>query len=65
MRAQAIAAAAKELVVKQDNWLNPPGHSAKELKKQTLTNLYNRRPTWLALAHQKLDAAGLAAGPHR
>ena len=28
-----------------------------ELKKRTLTNLYNDRPTWLALAHKKLDAA--------
>ncbi len=34
---------------------------AKELKKRTLTNLYNQRPTWLDLAHQKLDAAVLAA----
>lgn len=28
-----------------------------ELKKRTLTNLYNQRPTWLAQAHQRLDAA--------
>ena len=28
-----------------------------ELKKRTLTNLYNQRPTWLDLAHRKLDAA--------
>ncbi|MGI8978597.1 MAG: hypothetical protein ACR2FY_05195 [Pirellulaceae bacterium] len=34
---------------------------AKELKKRTLTNLYNQRPTWLDLAHQKLDAAVFAA----
>lgn len=34
---------------------------AKELKKRTLTNLYNQRPTWLALAHQRLDAAVFAA----
>ncbi len=33
-----------------------PGHAA-ELKKRTLTNLYNARPAWLALAHQELDAA--------
>ena len=31
------------------------------LKSRTLTNLYNERPTWLALAHQKLDAAVFAA----
>jgi hypothetical protein len=35
--------------------------AAKELKKRTLTNLYNQRPTWLAHAHQKLDAAVFAA----
>ena len=34
---------------------------AKHLKKRTLTNLYNERPTWLDLAHQKLDAAVFAA----
>jgi len=34
---------------------------AKQLKKRTLTNLYNQRPTWLDLAHQKLDAAVFAA----
>jgi hypothetical protein len=34
---------------------------AKLLAKRTLTNLYNERPTWLALAHQKLDAAVFAA----
>ena len=33
----------------------------KELKKRTLTNLYNARPTWLANAHRELDAAVAAA----
>ena len=33
----------------------------KELKKRTLTNLYNARPQWLADAHATLDAA-VAAG---
>ena len=37
-----------------------PGHEA-ELKKRTLTNLYNQRPAWLANAHQALDAAVAAA----
>ena len=32
-----------------------------ELKKRTLTNLYNARPTWLDLAHRRLDAAVLDA----
>jgi len=31
------------------------------LKKRTLTNLYNERPTWLRLAHKALDEAVLAA----
>jgi hypothetical protein len=31
------------------------------LKKRTLTNLYNERPTWLKLCHRKLDEAVLAA----
>ncbi len=33
----------------------------KELKKRTLTNLYNARPEWLANAHAALDAAVAAA----
>ncbi len=31
--------------------------AAKQLKKRTLTNLYNERPTWLDHLHRKLDAA--------
>ena len=34
---------------------------AKELKKRTLTNLYNTRPQWLADTHASLDAAVAAA----
>ena len=33
----------------------------KLLAKRTLTNLYNQRPTWLDLAHRKLDEAVFAA----
>ncbi len=33
-----------------------PGHEA-DLRKRTLTNLYNARPAWLALAHKALDQA--------
>lgn len=47
----------RELVEKWNVWLNPPGMSEIELKKRTLTNLYNQRPPWLDLAHRKLDAA--------
>lgn len=60
-RVQAIAQAAKELVEKRDSWLNPPEASEADLKKRTLTNLYNQRPSWLELAHQKLDRAVFAA----
>ena len=35
--------------------------TARELKKRTLTNLYNARPQWLADAHAGLDAAVAAA----
>ena len=58
---EAIAEAACELVEKRDAWLNPPDASAEELKRRTLTNLYNARPSWLAEAHRKLDAAVFAA----
>jgi hypothetical protein len=34
---------------------------AQRLKARTLTNLYNQRPTWLDLAHKKLDEAVFAA----
>jgi hypothetical protein len=35
--------------------------AAEKLKARTLTNLYNQRPTWLDLAHKKLDEAVFAA----
>ena len=41
----------------REGWLNPPGVSAAELRKLTLTNLYNQRPTWLENIHARLDAA--------
>lgn len=58
---QTIATASRELVQYRDNWLNPPGASDADLKKRTLTNLYNARPQWLVNAHAKLDAAVFAA----
>ncbi len=54
-------AAAKRLDELRRNWLDPEGASEAELKKRTLTNLYNARPTWLANAHARLDAAVFAA----
>ncbi len=60
-RVAAIATAARELVEQRDRWLNPEGATEAELKKRTLTNLYNARPTWLDLAHRRLDDAVLEA----
>jgi len=58
---EAIADAARELDRLRTGWLNPQGLLDAELAKRTLTNLYNARPTWLAQAHERLDAAVLAA----
>ena len=58
---EAIAEAARALVAQRDAWLHPAGASEADLKKRTLTNLYNARPTWLDLAHRRLDAAVLDA----
>lgn len=44
-----------------DRILPKNGKAAAELKKRTLTNLYNQRPTWLANAHKALDEAVAAA----
>ena len=76
-RVQAISQAAKELVEQRDRWLNPQTsevspEDSKVVKtpkktsevsreKRTLTNLYNARPTWLDLAHKRLDEAVFAA----
>ena len=60
-RVEAIAEAARELVRQRDAWLNPPGAGEAELRKRTLTNLYNARPTWLDNAHRRLDEAVFAA----
>ena len=49
------------MVELRDRWLDPADASERELKGRTLTNLYNARPTWLDLAHRRLDAAVLAA----
>ncbi|MDP9316554.1 MAG: class I SAM-dependent DNA methyltransferase, partial [Chloroflexota bacterium] len=74
-RVEAIAAAARELVRRRELWLNPPTlenapsdpQDARfllpdlPLPNRTLTNLYNRRPDWLAEAHAALDRAVLDA----
>lgn len=44
-----------------DRLLPVDDNAAAELKKRTLTNLYNQRPMWLANAHKDLDTAVAAA----
>jgi type II restriction/modification system DNA methylase subunit YeeA len=43
-----------------DRIIAKPEHAA-ELKKRTLTNLYNARPAWLDNLHRSLDEAVAAA----
>lgn len=43
-----------------DRVIPKPEHAA-ELKKRTLTNLYNQRPAWLDHAHRALDEEVAAA----
>ena len=52
-----LEAAARNLDALRKGWLNPNGASAEELRKRTLTNLYNQRPSWLEQAHEQLDRA--------
>ena len=58
---ETVAEAAGELDRLREGWLNPPDAKEAELKKRTLTNLYNARPTWLQMAHEKLDEAVMDA----
>ncbi len=58
---EEIAEAARLLDELRRVWLDPPGMTEAELKKRTLTNLYNTNPTWLAHAHERLDRAVYAA----
>ena len=60
-RVFAIAEAARKLDRARRSWLDPDGAGEDVLKKRTLTNLYNDRPTWLANAHTTLDRAVFAA----
>ena len=57
----AIGNAAANLDRLRRNWLDPEGATEAELKKRTLTNLYNARATWLQHAHAALDRAVWAA----
>jgi hypothetical protein len=50
-----------EIVPGYPDWLMPEPEFAAELRKRTLTNLYNQRPAWLDHAHRALDEAVAAA----
>ncbi len=54
-----IAEAARRLDELREGWLNPEGPlvGEEELRRRTLTNLYNERPAWLETAHRRLDEA--------
>ena len=62
---EAIAEAARELNRLREGWLNPvdaegePVVFGVDLRRRTLTNLYNEyeRHTWLVNVHERLDAA--------
>ena len=66
---EAIAEAARELDRLREGWLNPvdaegePVVFGVDLRRRTLTNLYNEyeRHTWLVNVHERLDAAVAAA----
>ena len=58
---EAVAGAARKLDELRQGWLNPTGVTAADLKKRTLTNLYNNPPTWLQNLHEQLDHAIAAA----
>lgn len=60
-RVSAIIQAALDLEERRAAWLNPPNASEAELKRRTLTNLYNERPAWLDFSHRALDSAVLDA----
>ncbi|MPZ22170.1 MAG: class I SAM-dependent DNA methyltransferase [Dehalococcoidia bacterium] len=62
-RKRRIGDAAARLNELRESWLNPLHGSLTEaeLKKRTLTDLYNERPAWLDNAHRDLDEAVFAA----
>lgn len=62
LRHVAYTAGLCQQVETRDRWLNAEGLTSEaEKKKRTLTNLYNARPTWLDLAHKRLDESVFAA----
>ena len=58
-----ISEAAIHVNTLREGWLNPSSKHVgdRELRQRTLTNLYNDPPTWLQIAHNRLDKAVAAA----
>lgn len=61
LKKERISQCAAALDNARNAWLNEPGVEEAELKKRTLTNLYNTRPAWLDKLHVELDKAVHAA----
>ena len=59
----SISDAARHLDTLREGWLNPSSNEigVNELRRRTLTNLYNDPPTWLQLAHERLNEEVSAA----
>jgi hypothetical protein len=54
---QEIIEATRDLVEKREIWLHAESVPGSESNQRTLTSLYNQLPTWLDIAHKRLDAA--------
>lgn len=59
-RAQ-IARAAEKLHTLRENWLRASSSTDNDVRKRTMSELYNDRPAWLRDAHDDLDRAVFAA----
>ncbi|MGI8858792.1 MAG: class I SAM-dependent DNA methyltransferase [Rubrobacteraceae bacterium] len=60
LRVAAVGAATRKLDSLRRGWLDPEGLPEIELRKRTLTELYNDQPSWLTLARAALDRAVFA-----
>jgi hypothetical protein len=57
-----LNAQTSEVSLEDSKVVKPPKKTSEvSREKRTLTNLYNARPTWLDLAHQRLDETVFAA----
>lgn len=58
---RAIALASKSLIDMRTRWLTADDLPDIERRSRNLTALYNLMPTWLVIAHERIDAAVIAA----